>query len=124
MSHSHRIARVVGPTLMVVSASEFPLVQPGLYAQTTPPFVYLSGLVWFILGLCVVQVHNIWVRGWPVLITLAGWSFLLLGVLRMFSATRYHQHVGTAESWPYMLIEASIFLIGVFLSIKAYASAN
>ena len=48
--------------------------------------VYLSGALMFVTGLAVVRAHNLWVRNWTVLVTLTGWFFLLLGLLRMFAA--------------------------------------
>jgi len=66
-------------------ASEFPLVQPHLYDAQIPPVLYLSGALMVIGGLAVVRAHNRWTRDWTVLVTLSGWLFLLLGLLRMFA---------------------------------------
>jgi hypothetical protein len=42
MPESKRIAGIVGPTIVAMVASEFPLVQPHLYDAQIPPVVYLS----------------------------------------------------------------------------------
>ena len=64
MSISERIAGILGPSLLCVVASEFPLVQPDLYSQQIAPVVYLSGVFMFIAGLAIVRAHNTWARNW------------------------------------------------------------
>jgi hypothetical protein len=83
LSTSRRIGGLIGPTLMVMIASEFPLVQPHLYDAQIPPVVYLSGTLLFVAGLAIVRAHNLWERSWRVLITLVGWLGLALGAVRM-----------------------------------------
>lgn len=41
----------------------------------------IAGLFSIIIGAILIQYHNIWVKDWTVLITLAGWTTLLKGVL-------------------------------------------
>lgn len=48
MPNSKRIAGLLGPTMVAVLVSEFPLVQPHLYDAQTPPVVYLSGVLMFV----------------------------------------------------------------------------
>jgi hypothetical protein len=50
MTNSTRIGGLLGPTLMVMVASEFPLIQPHLYDELIPPVVYLSGVLLFVAG--------------------------------------------------------------------------
>ena len=69
---SRRIAGVLGPTMIVMIASEFPLVQPHLYDAQIPPVVYLSGVLLFVAGLAIVRTHNRWRADWTVLVTLSG----------------------------------------------------
>ncbi len=51
MPDSKRIAGLVGPTIVAMIVSEFPLVQPHLYDAQIPPVVYLSGVTMFVAGL-------------------------------------------------------------------------
>jgi hypothetical protein len=53
MASSKRIAGLLGPTIVVMVASEFPLVQPHLYDAQIPPVVYLSGVLLFVAGLAI-----------------------------------------------------------------------
>ena len=59
MANSKQIAGLLGPTLVAMLVSEFPLVQPHLYDSQIPPVVYLSGVLMFVAGLAVVRVHNL-----------------------------------------------------------------
>jgi hypothetical protein len=68
MTNSKRIGELLGPTLMVMVASEFPIIQPHLYDEQIPPVVYLSGVLMFIAGLDIVRSHNLWQRDWTLLI--------------------------------------------------------
>lgn len=120
MTSSKQIAGLLGPTLMVMVASEFPLVQPHLYDEQIPPLVYLSGVLMFVAGLAIVRWHNLWQRDWTLLVTLSGWSLLALGLFRMFAAGLYRQAAGNASSLPFMIIEGILFAIGSLIAWKAY----
>ena len=50
-AQSRRIAGLLGPTIIVMIVSEFPLVQPRLYDAQIPPVVYLSGVLMFVASL-------------------------------------------------------------------------
>lgn len=54
-AESRRIAGLLGPTMIVMIVSEFPLVQPRLYDMQIPPVVYLSGALMFVAGLAIVR---------------------------------------------------------------------
>ena len=98
MTNSKRIAVLLGPTLMVMVTSEFPIVQPHLYDEQIPPVVYLSGVLMFVAGLAIVQWHNLWQRDWTLLVTLCGWFLLALGLFRIFAAGFYQQASGNVSS--------------------------
>jgi hypothetical protein len=53
MTNSKRIGELLEPTLMVMVASECPLIQPHLYDEQIPPVVYLSGVLMFVAGLAI-----------------------------------------------------------------------
>ena len=121
MANSKRIAGLLGPTIVMMVASEFPLVQPHLYDAQIPPVVYLSGVLMFIAGLAIVQAHNVWRRDWTVLITLSGWFFLLLGLFRMFASGLYQRRSARASSIFFMILEGILFVIGLIMTFKAYS---
>jgi uncharacterized membrane protein HdeD (DUF308 family) len=120
MTNSKRIAGLLGPTIVVMVAAEFPLVQPHLYDAQIPPVVYLSGVLMFVAGLAIVRAHNQWKLDWTVLVTLSGWFFLVLGLFRMFAAGLYQRSSATASSTFFMILEGILFVIGLIMTFKAY----
>lgn len=47
-----------------------------------PGMVLMSGFLALIIGILIVVSHNVWVMGWPVIITILGWFSLFKGVIR------------------------------------------
>ena len=121
MANSKRIAALLGPIIVMMVASEFPLVQPHLYDAQIPPVVYLSGVLMFVAGLAIVQAHNVWQRDWTVLVTLSGWFFLLLGLFRMFAAGLYQRSSARASSTFFIILEGILFVVGLILTLRAYS---
>lgn len=121
MHDSKQIAGLVGPVLVAMLVSEFPLVQPHLYDAQIPPVVYLSGVLTFTAGLAIVRAHNRWVRNWTVLVTLAGWFALALGLFRMFAASLYQQSSANTSATVFMVLEGILLVFGLIMTFKAYA---
>jgi len=120
MPNSKRIAGLVGPTLLAMLVSEFPLVQPHLYDAQIPPVVYLSGVLMFVGGLAIVRAHNHWTRNWTALVTLTGWFFLALGLFRMFAAGLYQRSSAHTSATVFMILEGLLLVIAVIMTFKAY----
>jgi hypothetical protein len=121
MPESRRIAGLVGPTIVAMVVSEFPLVQPHLYDAQIPPVVYLSGVLMFVAGLAIVRAHNHWARDWTVLITLAGWLGFLLGLFRMFAASLYQRGAADTSATAFMILESVLLVCGLIMTFKAYS---
>jgi hypothetical protein len=121
MTKSQQIAGLVGPTIVAMIVSEFPLVQPHLYDAQIPPVVYLSGVLMFVGGLAIVRTHNLWARDWTVLVTLTGWSFLVLGLFRMFAASAYLQGSANTSAAVFMVLEGILLINGLIITFKAYS---
>jgi hypothetical protein len=124
MTKSKQIAGLVGPTIVAMIVSEFPLVQPHLYDAQIPPVVYLSGVLMFVGGLAIVRAHNLWARNWTVLVTLSGWFFLTLGLFRMFAASAYLQGSANTGATVFMVLEGILLIIGLIITFKAYSRDN
>ena len=120
MDNSRRIAALVGPTIVAMVASEFPLVQPHLYDAQIPPVVYLSGVLMFVGGLAIVRAHNHWAPDWTVLVTLSGWFFLVLGLLRMFGAGAYQRASAGTSAMVFMVLEGALLILGLVMTFHAY----
>lgn len=121
MPNSKQIAGLVGPTMVAMLVSEFPLVQPHLYDTQIPPVVYLSGVLMFVGGLAIVRAHNHWVSNWTVLVTLSGWFFLVLGLFRMFAAESYQQGSANTSTSVFMVLEAILLVFALVMTFKAYS---
>jgi hypothetical protein len=121
MNKSKQIGGLLGPTIIAIIVSEFPLVQPHLYDTQIPPIVYISGLLFFVAGLAIVRAHNIWVCDWTVLVTLSGWAFLLLGLVRMFAASTYLQASTGTSPTTFMILEGILLMIGLIITFKSYS---
>jgi len=118
--NSRRIGGLVGPTIVAMVASEFPLVQPHLYDAQIPPVVYLSGTLMFVGGLAIVRAHNHWAADWTVLVTLSGWFFLAVGLFRMFAAGAYQRGSANAGATVFMVLEGILLVLGLVMTVKAY----
>ena len=121
MASSKQIAGLVGPTLVAMLASEFPLVQPHLYDAQIPPVVYLSGVLMFVGGLAVVRAHNHWRRDWTVLVTLSGWFGVVLGLFRMFAAGQYQRGSANMSATTFMVLEGILFVAAIVMTFRAYS---
>lgn len=124
MSNSKQIAGIVGPTIVAMVVSEFPLVQPHLYDAQIPPVVYLSGTLMFVGGLAIVRAHNRWARDWTVLVTLSGWFFLALGLFRMFAAGAYQRNSANTSARTFMILEGLLAVVGLIMTFKAYSRSR
>jgi len=121
MPNSKRIGGLLGPTVVAMVVSEYPLVQPHLYDAQIPPVVYLSGVLMFVAGLAIVRAHNHWAKDWTVLITLTGWFFLFLGLFRMFAAGLYRRGSANTGASVFMVLEAFLLLVGLIITFKSYS---
>ena len=124
MPNSRRIGGLVGPTIVAMVVSEFPLVQPHLYDAQIPPVVYLSGVLMFVAGLAIVRAHNRWARNWTVLVTLSGWFFLALGLFRMFAASLYQRGSANTGAAVFMVLEAILLVLGLIMTFKSYTRTD
>lgn len=124
MHNSRQIGGLVGPTLVAMLVSEFPLVQPHLYDTQIPPVVYLSGTLMFVAGLAIVRAHNHWSRDWTVLVTLSGWFFVVLGLFRMFAAGQYQRASASTTATVFMVLEGILLVLGLIMTFKAYSRDN
>jgi hypothetical protein len=83
---------------------------------------FFMGMVGLILGLLLVHSHNVWVLGWPLIITLVGWVVLIAGLLRLFLPDM-GVHLGQwwVKNPPYLMVLALVYIIiGLFLLYSAH----
>ena len=116
MANSKGIAGLLGPAVIAVTLSE--TVNMHIWAGNTAAGVYFNGAVLFVAGLAIVRAHNLWVRAWPVWITLLGWLLMLLGLFRMFFPEL--QLEGAKHTSAVTLEIVPLFVLGIYLSYQGY----
>ncbi|KAJ9137019.1 hypothetical protein NKR19_g8328 [Coniochaeta hoffmannii] len=112
---SNFLARLLGPTAIVLAITEFKNAQ--IFPSPDPAVVYLDGAVLFVSGLAIVLRHNRWHSSWPVLITILGWLSLGLGLSRMIWPAA---KLDDDQSWVLVVVESLLFMTGVLLSWIGY----
>jgi hypothetical protein len=126
-ANSKSLARIIGPTLMLVGLTVFlnASLFPGVVEQAIhdPMIVMLPGFALFIVGIAIVQVHNHWSGGWPVLVTIVGWLGILGGMVRaLFPVQLAEIGVKVVQVPGWAPVVTVVFLVvGGFLSFKAYS---
>lgn len=117
MANSKNIAGLLGPSIVAITISE--IVNVHIWAGNTAAGVYLNGALLFIAGLAIVRAHNLWVRAWPVLVTLSGWFIIFLGLFRMFFPEL--QLEGARHTSAVSVLTMLVLVVGIFLTYKAYS---
>ncbi len=80
---SRQLAGLIGPTLVVLGATE--ALNVHIFENQIAAVVYLNGTILFVAGLALVRAHHRWSWRWPTLITITGWVLLAGGLYRMIA---------------------------------------
>lgn len=87
MNTSILIAKYMGPVMLIAGLT---MLVNGKNLNAvfedflhSPGLIFLAGVLALLIGLAIVNVHNIWVAGWPVIITVFGWISIFAGIFRM-----------------------------------------
>lgn len=128
MDASIFIARLLGPVFIIVglglilNRDEYRAVAEDVIRSRA--LLYLFGAIALLGGLAIVLTHNVWVWGWPLIVTLIGWLMVVRGAARILLP----QQVGDLGSWllttvPQILPLSAIVVIvlGAILSWAGYA---
>ncbi|NMA06320.1 MAG: hypothetical protein GX928_01200 [Ruminococcaceae bacterium] len=118
MDKSKSLAKIVGPTLIVMIFSEMKIWNPTLYDTQIVPLIYLNGVLLFVAGLAIVNKHNIWTFSWQTILTIVGYLGIVLGLFRMLFPQVQQGKFENNNS--ILVIEIILKLIGLFLTLKAY----
>ena len=79
--------------------------------EKSPGLTYLAGIFTLIIGVLLVEYHNIWVKNWTVLITIIGWVALIKGVMLV----AFPQFISYFKNWYKNTRAWSIFIIALGL---------
>ena len=120
------IARIIGPFMLIAALGI--IFNPTTYERVMEDFfknsalVYIGGAIALLIGLIIVLNHNIWIAGWPVVITIFGWVALVKGAwLIVFPNIRSNIAETFRKNPALMVGNATIMLIlGGFLTAMGY----
>ncbi len=127
MPASKMIAALLGPTLVVGSASLLVNLGswPALIEGVSPALIMVAGYIAFIPGLAIIYFHNRWSGGWEVLVTVMGWLLAIVGTFRILfpiQLTALASVVDRSAAGVVLPLVAFVFLtIGGFLTLMAYS---
>jgi hypothetical protein len=84
--------------------------------------LFILAVLTVILGLLMVVSHNVWVIGWPVVVTLLSWLVLISGLLRLLFPDIAIRMAQGFQRNPNRLIAVGVVLliIGIFLLFNVY----
>ena len=91
MKHSILISRLMGPVLLLMGLGMVLglWLSPDTYTGVMKDFMGNLAIIWLIgilalaAGLAIINVHNVWIGDWRVLITILGWLLILRGVTNL-----------------------------------------
>ncbi|KTC79163.1 DUF308 domain-containing protein [Legionella cherrii] len=80
------------------------------------------GIITLIIGLLMVISHNVWVMGWPVIVTIFAWLILIGGLFRLYCPDTVYQIWNKLIDKYGLLITTGVIslIIGLFLLYKVY----
>ena len=109
MTNSTLIARLMGPLLLVLGLG----LLIGLFGDGGAKYMTMLGFFWadipliivfgmltLVAGLAIVNVHNLWVTDWRVIITVLGWLAIIRGVVAILFPMKIHEIGETAMATP------------------------
>ena len=126
MHTSMLIAKLIGPILAVAGLATF--VNPKAFHEMGREFlasralIFIAGFLALLGGLAIVNTHNMWIAGWPVIITIFGWAAIIGGILRMaFPAlTKSIGEAMLAREAVLRVASGVQVLLGAFLMFMGY----
>ena len=115
------LGKVIGLYMVIVAISM--LARQGSWmklvkqARKNESFVRLIALFELLLGLLIVIVHNIWVQGWEVAITIVGWLMLIEGAMYLLLPHETIEKKISAFNKPgwYTIVGIVALVVGLYL---------
>jgi hypothetical protein len=130
MDTSLFLARLLGPTMLVMGLGL--LVNRSTYRTLSlevldsRALLFIAGLIALVAGLAIVLTHNVWVAGWPMIITIFGWASLFAGIVRIVFPDSVAQLGRRAiDSQGFLMFGIVLYLaLGAWLIYAGYAGAG
>jgi hypothetical protein len=130
MSTSKSLARLMGPILLVIGIGmACGLMMEGAgYSNVLKEFIanraliFLTGILALLAGVAIINVHNVWVPDWRVIVTVLGWLLVLRGIMLLvfpLTVQVFGDRVATSEAGV-TAGAALTFVLGAVLCIMGY----
>lgn len=126
MDTSLLLARLLGPILVVLAVGLIAFQDSWRSMAkefiVSRPLMFMSGFLTLLGGLAIVNTHNVWIGGWPVIITILGWLAVVGGIARMLFPQKV---MGVGEKMlnnkTYLIVAGIVEgLIGLWLCYVGY----
>ncbi|CRX37875.1 hypothetical protein [Estrella lausannensis] len=120
------LAKVFGLYFLVIAAAFFlnPDRFKNLYGKIAHDenFLFLGGLLAVLIGAVIISLHNEWVWGWPVIITILGWWSLAKGgaLLAFPESIKFFSFIQNQPPMFYRILSLVYFGLGLFLAYKGW----
>ena len=126
METSLFIAKLTGPTLLVIGAAL--IINRDHMREMATDFlehrglIFLAGVLTLFGGLAIVLTHNVWEAGWPVVITILGWLLVVGGAFRILFPDSVKSIGQSMLDKPGLLTATGVVegLIGAWLCYVSY----
>ena len=130
MNTSKSLARLMGPILLVIGIGmACGLIMEGAgYSNVLKEFIanraliFLTGILALLAGVAIINVHNVWVPDWRVIVTVLGWLLVLRGIMLLvfpLTVQVFGDRVATSEAGV-TAGAALTFVLGAVLCIMGY----
>ncbi len=124
METSVILAKIMGPLLLIVGLGLF--INLEHYRRMLSDFgasslsIYMAGTTALLLGLLIVVFHNVWVVGWPVIITLLGWSAVIKGTVRLVAPRIVADRAGIYGRNTNVIMASALITFGLGVALAYF----
>jgi hypothetical protein len=130
MNTSRSLARLIGPILLVIGIGmALGLMMEGAgYSSVLKEFIanraliFLTGILALLAGVAIINVHNVWVPDWRVIVTVLGWLLVLRGIMLLvfpLTVQVFGDRVATSQAGV-TAGAALTFVLGAILCMMGY----
>lgn len=120
------LAKILGLYFLALGLSF--VINPHLYKKfyqqivDDKNFIFLGALFALLIGAVIVSIHNHWIVGWPVIITILGWWSLIKGfaLLSFPNFINWFSFIQNQSTTFYRLLGLAYAGLGVFFLYKGW----
>lgn len=120
METSIFLAKVIGLVSVISTSAVLIRYKESLALEEeaikNPAIAYLAGFAFLILGVLLVVSHSVWAFDWRLVITIMGWLVLLKGAGRIFFPDAVRRMIEKKrDNRGFLVGEVVMFLMGLYL---------